>query len=152
MWYRAFCQLADDVPPSELLAHLHGQGLIVEGHFRGDDLGWSGGEIRFGPGGPVWLERWLTAEDDLRDDLNSWAAWLESTSSYSKAGPALMEPMIQAAQLITLRKPTDASDEIVLERLCEAVCGFYATRLEGFWQADGRGFFAADGTRLVEEY
>jgi len=152
MWYRVFCHSTDDVPPSDLLARLHEEGLVVRGDFRGDDLGWSSAEIRFGPGGPIWLERWLSDEDDLRDDLNSWAAWLESTASYSKVGPGLMEPMIQTGQLITLRKPTDPSDEIVLERLCETVCRFYAARLDGFWQADGRGFFSADGERLVEEY
>lgn len=152
MWYRVFSTLPDDTPPADLLAHLEERGLIVRGDFRGDDLGWSSAELRYGPGGPVWLERWLTAEDDLRDDLNSWAAWLESTSSYSKVGPEMMEPMIQTEQLITLRKPVDPSDEILLELLCETVCRFYATRLDGFWQADGRGFFSADGRRLIEEY
>ena len=61
MWYRVFSTLPDDTPPADLLAHLEERGLIVRGDFRGDDLGWSSAELRYGPGGPVWLERWLAA-------------------------------------------------------------------------------------------
>jgi len=50
--------------------------------------------------------RWnyLASEDDIRDDLNAYAAELE-TCDYSPNHTRLMEHAIQTKQLITLRKP-----------------------------------------------
>ena len=151
MWYRVFSLAETEVPPSALLEHLHGQGLTVAGHFRGDDLGWTAGELVLPDEARVALTRYLADEDDIRDDLNSWAAWLE-TADYSPNAAPLMEHMIRTAQLVTLRKPVGASDEITLERVCLEVCRFLAGRTRGVYQIDGQGFFAADGALLVQEY
>lgn len=151
MWYRVFGRGESSPAPAALVEHLRAAGLAVEGHFRGDDLGWTAGELRLGPGTPAYLERYLTGEDDLRDDLNTWAAFLE-TCDYSPNHGVLMERVIQSAQLITLRRPIDLADEVSLDRLCLETCRFLAAAVDGVYQIDGEGWFAADGTLLLQEY
>jgi hypothetical protein len=151
-WFRIFCLTADAVSPAELAEHLHAQGLAVEPHFRGDDLGWTTGELVLPGGGtPLVLNRYLTAEDDLRDDLNAFAAELE-TMDYSPNHVRLMECVVQTQQLITFRRPVDHANEAVLDRLTEVVSRFLAGRCDGVIQIDGRGWFTADGASLVPEY
>lgn len=125
---------------------------MIEPHFKGDDLGWTGGELRLpGCDTPVYLERYLAKEDELRDDLNAYAAELE-TMDYSPNNTKLMTHVIQTQQLITLRKPIAAADEVSLERLLLETCRFLATRTDGVYQIDNQGWFAADGELLVQEY
>src|SRR6267154_6024531 len=104
MWHRVFGRSPVEVPPAALADHLHAAGLAVEPHFKGDDLGWTSGELRLPVGSPVLLARYLTTEDDLRDDLNAHAAELETMDYSPNSGP-LMARVIQSKQLITLRKP-----------------------------------------------
>ena len=125
--------------------------MPVEAHFRGDDLGWTAAELRFGHGSPVYAERYLTEADDLRDDLNNWAAILE-TCDYSPNHIMLMERVIQSVQMITLRKPIDHSDEISVDRLCLETCRFLAANSDGIYQIDADGWYAADGELLLKEY
>jgi hypothetical protein len=151
MWYRIFCRADDPLPPGALLERLHGAGLAVEARFRGDDLGWTGAELTIGVGSPVSVERYLAKEDELRNDLNSWAAWLE-TCNYSPNHTMLMERIIQTAQMITLRRPIDHADDVKLEKLCLEICRTLAGRADGVYQVDGDGWYAADGTMLLQEY
>lgn len=152
MWQRVFGRSEAQVPPSELAAELHEAGLRVEPHFRGDDLGWTGGELRLsGIHTPVTLDRYLTDEDDIRAELNAHAAELE-TCDYSPHAAGLVERVALTRQLILIRKPVDASDEVVLEKLLTAACRILATRIDGVYQIDGQGWFAADGELLVREY
>ncbi len=152
MWYRVFGKSADEVPPADIAGRLHAAGVPVEPHFKGDDLGWTAGELRLPAGGtPVYLERYLTAEDDLRDDLNAHAAVLE-TCDYSPNHGPLMEHVIQTKQLVTVRRPLEAADEVTLERVLLEVCRLLAARTDGVYQIDGQGWFAADGTLLLQEY
>lgn len=152
MWYRVFGRSSDDVPPAALAAHLHAAGLPVEPHFKGDDLGWTAGELRLaGLNTPVLLERYLAQEDDIRDDLNAYAAILE-TCDYSPNHGPLMERVIQSQQLIVLRKPLDAMDEVSLEKVLIETCRFLASRTDGMYQIDGQGWFAANGDLLLQEY
>jgi hypothetical protein len=152
MWYRVFGRSADEVPAAELAGHLHAAGLPVEPHFKGDDLGWTAGELRLpGLNTPVSLERYLTAEDDIRADLNSYAAILETCDYSPNSGP-LMERVIQTQQMVVIRKPLDAVDEVALEKLLLETCRFLAARTDGVYQIDGQGWFAADGTLLMQEY
>jgi len=152
VWYRVFSSSELEPAPAALAEHLHALGLAVEPHFKGDDLGWTSGELRLpGSGTPVYLARYLTSEDDLRDDLNAYAAELETMDYSPNSGP-LMERVIQTKQLITLRKPVDAGDEVLLEKVLDATCRFLASALDGVYQIDDRGWFAASGELLVQEY
>ncbi len=151
MWYRVFGASEVEPAPAALAEHLHAVGLAVEPHFKGDDLGWTTGELRLPVGSPVYLARYLTKEDDLRDDLNAHAAELETMDYSPNSGP-LMTRVVQTKQLVTLRKPVDAADEVRLEKVLEAAARFLAAATDGVYQIDGRGWFAADGERLVQEY
>jgi hypothetical protein len=134
--------------PTAIEAALAGAGTV---RFHADEAGWFAAEVSLGPGSPVRVERWLADEEGIRDELNSWAAYLE-TLDYNPHHRELMERAIQTQQLFTIRRPIDCADEALLDRVVEALCRHLATVTEGFYQADGRGFFAADGTRLIEEY
>ena len=152
MWYRVFGLNESEPQPTALAEHLHALGLAVEPHFKGDDLGWTSGELRLPTSGtPVFLQRYLASEDDIRDDLNAYAAELE-TCDYSPNNGRLMQHAIQTRQLITLRKPIDAADEVTLERVLEEACRFLATATDGVYQIDGRGWFSATGELLLQEY
>ncbi|VTS07470.1 hypothetical protein [Tuwongella immobilis] len=153
MWYRVFAASPEMIAPVRLLEHLAEQGLTVQGHFRGDDLGWTGCQLIL-PGNeqaPIPLDRYLTKEDDIRDDLNSWAAFLE-TQDFSPNHGMLMERVIQTQQLFTIRRPIDHADEVTLDRVCETLMRFLAAKLEGIYQIDSKGFFDADGNLLLQEY
>lgn len=152
MWYRVFGLSEAEPSPVALAAHLHAAGLQVEPHFKGDDLGWTSGELRLpGTGTPVMLQRYLAGTDDIRDDLNAYAAELE-TCDYSPNNGTLMQHTIQTKQLITLRKPLNEADEVLLEKVLEAVCRFLAASADGVYQIDGRGWFTAAGELLLQEY
>lgn len=151
MWLRVFSPNVTEVPPAELAEHLHALGFAHEAHFKGDVHGWTTGELRPAVGSPVMLARYLTKEDDLRDDLNAYAAELE-TQTYSPNNGMLMEKVIQTMQMVTVRKPIDSPDEAATERLCEAVVRFLTERTGGVYQIDGQGWFAADGMMLLQEY
>ncbi|HJZ89460.1 MAG TPA: hypothetical protein VKE40_01220 [Gemmataceae bacterium] len=151
MWYRVFCRSADEVPPAAILGKLRDEALPVEGRFRRDDLGWTAGELAIGKGAPVYLERYLATADSIRDDLNTWAAWLE-TLDYSPNNTSLMELVIQTQQLVIIRKPLDHSNEVEVDRVCRAVCLFIAASADGVFQVEDDGWYAADGGLILKEY
>lgn len=152
MWYRVFGRSLEHVPPVALAEHLHAARVAVEPHFKGDDLGWTSGELHLnGLNTPVHLDRYLSGIDDIRDDLNAYAALLE-TCDYSPNHGPLMERVIQTQQLIVIRKPLDAMDEVSLETILVESCRFLASRTDGVYQIDGQGWFAANGELLLEEY
>jgi hypothetical protein len=97
------------------------------------------------------LGRYLSTEDDLRDDLNAYAAELE-TMDFNPNSPRLMQHVVQTKQLVTLRKPLDHADEATLEKVCLETVRFLAANSDGVYQIDGQGWFAADGSLLVPEY
>ena len=149
---RVFARSAADVRPAAVAEHLHGLGLAVEPHFKGDDLGWTGCRLVLPGGGtPVQLDRFLTGPDDLRADLNAFAAELE-TLSYSPNNTVLMARVIQTEQLFALRRPIDHADDAALDRVCDATAAFLAATLDGVVQIDGRGWFGPAGDLLLQEY
>lgn len=152
MWHRVFARSPDAPAPDAVLAHAHAAGFAARIGFRGDDLGWFAAAIELTPGTtPLLLDRYLAKDDDLRDDLNSWAAWLE-TQTHEPNHAMLMERVIQSQQLFTLRKPIDCPDDAKMDALAESLCRWLASASDGIWQADGRGFFAADGAGLLREF
>ena len=150
LWYRVFGR--NDAPPAPgaILEHLTGLGAAVTGRFAGDEAGWFRAELVCAGEGPLGLERFLSAAEGIRAELNSWAAYLE-TCGDSPGHVRLMERMIQTAQLFTLGCPDQPADPALVERLCLGLCRFLARATDGVYQVDGRGFFAADGTLLLGE-
>jgi hypothetical protein len=152
LWLRVFGTNEELPEPAALLEHLHGLEAAVTGHFRGDDLGWFAAEIVFAKDStPLHLERFLTTEDSIRAELNTWAAWLE-TCDYSPNHLVLMQHMVSTKQLFTVRRPIDHANEILVEKLCIGICQFLARTTHGIYQADDQGFFGVDGTLLLQEY
>jgi hypothetical protein len=151
MWYRVFCRSEAEVKPADLLAPVQQPGRPVTGSFRGDDLGWTAAEFSLGSGSPVYAERYLTSEDDLREDLNTWAAWLEA-QDHEPNHARLMEHVIQTRQLVTIRKPVDHPNESAIEDLCRGLCRAIAEAADGVYQVEGDGWYSAGGDRLLTEY
>jgi hypothetical protein len=121
--------------PADVQQKLRELGRDVALDVKGDDLGWTSIDA-----GGLRIERYLTDEDDLREELDAWAAVAESWG-----GESLMPRIIATRQLFTLYSPDAAS--AVLEELAR----FLAMETAGFYHADGRGFCAADGTLLLAE-
>lgn len=152
MWYRVFSLSREQVPPVQLVEHLHSKSLPVEPHFRGDDTGWTHVDLILpGGGSPVSLDRYLTDIDELRDELNSFAALLE-TMDYSPNNTRLMEHVIRTQQFLAFRKPLDHSNEALLDTLCEELVEYLAQQTDGVYQIDGLGWYAPHGERLLEEH
>jgi hypothetical protein len=150
VWYRIFGSL-DLVPaPVDVAACLAGQGMAAGIAWAADGEAWYRAEIATGEGEPLLLERWLAEEEGIRGELSTWAAYLE-TCEHSPHHVALMERAIQTRQLFTLCLPDDRGDEGLLIRACAALARHLAQATQGFYQIDGEGFFAADGTLLVSE-
>jgi hypothetical protein len=148
MWYRVFCRSEAEVKPAELLAAAGGR---FKGDFRGDDLGWTSGELTLASGSPVRVERYVTWEDDVRDDLNTWSAWLE-TQDHEPNHARLMEHVVQSKQLVTVRKPVDSPNESAVEDVCRAICRELACRADGVYQIEGEGWYGPDGQLLLKEF
>jgi hypothetical protein len=151
MWYRVFG--TNDVPPDPdaLRQHLHGLGFEVAGQFQGDEQGWFRAEL-FSPEihQPIALERYLATEEGIRDELNAWAAWVESAGD-SPTHVRLMQQLIGSTQLITIECPAASHHQAALAQLCGAVGQFLAQQTAGVIQVDGQGFFAPNDTLLVRE-
>lgn len=151
MWYRLFCRSENEVKPSVILAGLGEFATRVTPAFKGDDLGWTSAELLVEIGTPIFVERFLTKEDDLRADLNSWAAWLE-TQEFSPNYAKLMEHVIQTQQLITLRKPIDHPNDGLIDDICTKICQTICQLTDGVYQAEDVGWYSADGVELLTEY
>jgi hypothetical protein len=151
MWFRVFGTEELAPEPAALLECLNAFGVPVEGHFKGDDLGWFGVDfIVPGDTQPLHMDRFLAEEDDIRDQLNAWAAWLETVDDPVRSGQ-LMQLMISANQVFTLECPRDRAEEAAVEEFCVNLCRYLARQTVGIYQVDNRGFFAADGKLLVKE-
>jgi hypothetical protein len=152
MWLRVFCPTSDEIPPARLAEAMHAAGFDVIPHFKGDTLGWTTGELILGDvNSPIGLARFLTKEDKLRGDLDSYAAELE-TATHSPHSISLMERVIRTAQLITLRKPVGHPNDALVDRACEFLVKYLSTETAGFYQIDRQGWFEATGELLVEEF
>ncbi len=151
MWYRVFCRSGVGIAHGELLDRVQQRERPVIVRFKGDDLGWTSAEFTLGTGTPVYAERYLTNEDEIRDDLNTWAAYLE-TLDYSPNNVSLMERVIQSRQLVTIRKPLDHPNESAIDDLCQSICQVIAAAADGMYQVENIGWYAADGTLLLQEY
>jgi hypothetical protein len=151
MWLRVFSIKEEAPAPAALLAHLQAQGFSVRGDFGGDDLGWFRGDLRLeGDDEPIHVQRYLATEEDLRDELNTWAAWLE-TMEHKPYARRLMQHMISSAQVFTFQAAPDLDDDDAALQLCLAACRYLAQETQGVYQVDNRGFYAPNATLLVAE-
>jgi hypothetical protein len=151
MWYRVFALKPDMPQPAALQQHLQSLGVDVPIDLRGDDHGWTALTLTLAEdASPLQLERYLADEDDIRDDLDAWAAWLE-TQEHEPNHLKLMQYVIGTQQLFTLRPPPDYADEDLLNRICEGLVKFLASQCRGIYQIDGQGFFAASGQKILPE-
>src|SRR5262245_52014702 len=149
MFCRVFGSNHASLPPAALLEMLHGAGFAVTGHFRGDADGWFRAEL-------IWpehdvrieVERFLAGEEGIRDQLNTWAAWLETACPNQ---PHWLERIIGTTQVFTLHNMSDEHEERPSGELCVAVCRLVAVQTEGIYQIDGGGFFRADGSLIAPE-
>lgn len=150
-WYRVF-GTSDVTPrPEALLQHLRAFGLDVTGRFQADDQGWYRAVLLLaGNPAPVELERFLSTEEGIRAELNSWAGWVEAQGD-TPAHISLMQDFISTRQLITLHSPAGPPHADQLHQLCALACQSLARETSGVYQIDDRGFFSADGRALIPE-
>jgi hypothetical protein len=145
MWYRVFGTGPEEPAPAGLLEHL---GPAVPVTFHGDDGGWFKAELAWDPEeSPLHLERYLASEEGIRDELNSWAAWVEATGE----GPVqsqLMQHLIGTQQVFTLWRPHQSA---AADPLCRGLCDWLARKTVGIYQVDGQGFLEAGGQLLLTE-
>jgi hypothetical protein len=147
----------NDVPPDPeaVVASIRRSYPDLVAHFRGDDLGWFEGRfVLDAETPPIVVERFLSKEDDIRGELNTWAAWLESAGD-TPTHHQVMKQVVTAAQLFTVHQTIEESEEDTpdasVEATCIALCQFLASQTDGIYQVDHHGFFAADGMLLVAE-
>ncbi len=151
MWFRIFGTLAKAPEPAALLDHLHKHEIRVEGHFKGDELGWFNVDFVLpGDPTPLHLDRYLAEEDDIRDQLNAWAAWLE-TQDASETAHRLMQMTIEVQQVFTFQLSRDQADEPSVRQFCAELCRYLARETKGVFQVDTQGFFGPEGQLLIKE-
>ncbi len=150
-WYRVFGMNEKLPDPREILDYLRSMAIQASAQVEGDDLGWFAMDLAWGePAEQIRLERFLAKEEGIRAELNTWAAWLETLED-QPMHEGLMERVIRTSQIIAWQSSAGAGQHEDGERVHVGLSQFLARQTEGVYQADGRGFFAADGALLVRE-
>ena len=152
IWYRVFAAKEGEPDLAGFAQQLIDTGFEIPLIPRGDDQGWF--EIRLDvekERSPLIVERYLATEEGMRQDLNTWAAWLE-TCDYSPNHVWLMERVIQSQQLFAMRRPVDHSDEARLDDLCLAIVNYLADGTDGLIQIDNQGFFSSQMELMLQEH
>jgi hypothetical protein len=146
-WYRVFGTNDAQPPPEELLAALAEAKLTCQAEYLGDDQGWFGVRLLLpGRTEPVDVQRFVTGVDDIRSDLNTWAAWVESQTGSDQAW--LMQQLISTTQLFAWQVPPDDAEAV---QLSAVLCDYLGRATAGLYQVDGHGLFDVAGTLLVRE-
>lgn len=138
MMWRVFGINDAPIDPAWLLDHLHALDFEITGQFKTDEDGWFHADLVHDDC-RIELDRFLSSEEGVRAELNTWAAWLEEHS------PDHMQHLISTRQVFTVHAD-EADDGVSL-----AICQYLAKQTDGIYQVDGRGFFSADGTLIVAE-
>jgi hypothetical protein len=150
MWFRVFATDEEAPQPSDLLAQVQADGLAIRGDFVGEGRGWVRVDFSFDEHpAPVRVDRYLAGEEDVRENLNAWAAWLETVDGNLYVN-RLMQHMIGTQQVFALEVPRDDAEGVV-GRFAMELCQYLARATHGVFQVDSRGFFAPDGKLLVPE-
>lgn len=152
MYYRVFGMNQVEVAPADLLEHLNRDYPGTTGHFKGDDSGWFHAILSV-PGSDLHIEvqRYLAAEEGIRRQMNSWAAWIEETLGDEKGGP-WMAKLINTTQILTLGIAEEEPEfDDALNSFLIHFCQYLASATQGLYQIDGRGMFLSDGSLLAAE-
>jgi hypothetical protein len=146
MWGRVFASTESAPNPDELAERLGALGHVADAKAEADERGWFHIELAT-ECGAIAIDRYL-ADEGIRDDLNTWAAWLEIHAGAH--AERLMQHTISTQQLIVvhLRRP-DPPPEAAL--LLHHVLTCLSRAADGVYQIDGHGFFDECGTLLVAE-
>lgn len=119
--------------------------------FEDGERGWHRAEIQW-PDGAMALvvERFWRDEEGIRDELQAWAAWVE-TCEDNPHHERLMQLLTSTQQVFTLRSVPEQHDAGGLDQVCQAICQYLARATEGVYQVDQQGFFDMNGTLLLPE-
>jgi len=149
-YYRVFGLNDKEASAHELLSWARNHEGTAQAKFRSDDRGWFEAELVFPESEQRWhISRFMADEEGIRRELGTWAAWLEAQQD-NPYHAVLMKDMIATRQIFTIEHSEEDEDRTGSERLAE-LCRHLAQITAGVYQVDGRGFFSADGTLLVEE-
>jgi len=143
--YRVFCQSSKEPSAAALAEHLrhHHPDAVV--HFKGDQLGWLRAEVNLAKhAAPLVIERFLVEESDMRPQLNSWIAWLETVDHPRRE--SVIDRVVNSQQVFTLEVHSESA-----AKLAKIACQYLATKADGIYQIDEEGFFSPDGLLLVPE-
>jgi len=149
MWFRVFG--TNEIEPDQhgLVDILQSRWTGHAANFQCDSQGWLTATLK-APDGSTLLQvnRYLAAEEGIRSELNSWAAWLESQQSRAGGVSPLRELMlhvISTKQLFTVDAARDFDTELI------QLSQYLARQTAGVYQVDGMGFFDHDGSCLFAE-
>ena len=148
-WYRVFGSNETEPEPAALLEYLRILEPGISAKFRGDDQGWFRVELAGSLTG-LSLERYLATEEGIRQQLNTWAAWLETVPDNPLAAP-LMARLIGTKQVFTVECADHEEHESEVGAMLFALCKFLAQVTDGVYQVDRAGFFDVEGNELVRE-
>lgn len=143
MWCRVFGQAEASVDPGEFLDFLGTYRGFIQAHFDSDAQGWFHAHLVTAAN--TYRVEVFHADEGIRDDLNSWAAWLELHEAF-----AWMRPVIATQRLFTLH-PEQPHDEAVDRDFLREVSQFLAAKTAGCFQVDGLGFFNPAGHLVVPD-
>jgi hypothetical protein len=137
MWARVFSPTETELAVPLIQQRLHELGVPDFVEVKGDELGWT--SLR---ADTLVIERYLLEADDLRGELDAWAAVVEAWDAGS-VGRDLMQRFITVRQVVTLT----GLDCQLLTTLAQ----FFAGALSGFYQVDEVGIYESSGQILVAE-
>jgi hypothetical protein len=144
-WYRVFGKNQEQIDPNafeEYLGTIH-QNITIR--FDVDDQGWFSARIDWLDGEvELLIERYSLHDDDIRTELNSWIAWLE-TQGENSIRDFLIEHITATQQLFTFQLVYDEKG------LCEELSKYIAGLTNGVYQRDECGFFDSKGSLLLME-
>lgn len=142
-WRRIFAR-RETVPPLERIREaLACHHWPLEGSYVYDDTGWIEATFETMSGNFRWtIRRYTRADDDIRGELQSWAAFVETFPDNPHC-QVLMNHLTGTQQVFTFEQPDGMPDQTSL-----ALCRCLAQAAEGVYQIDGSGFFTATGESL----
>jgi hypothetical protein len=148
--YRIFGLSNVEPPPGPLLEHLRKGHPALTAHFKGDKQGWMRAELLLAPHAPaIVLERFLVGESEIRSQLNTWVAWLETVEHPRRM--SLIDQVVDTQQLFTLQIPGELQTRPDSRELAQTICKHLAHLTNGVYQIDEFGFFSAEGLLLIPE-